>query len=123
MTNTRTGAVTQYQNYDFNSFAKFSQHRYLAASEAGLYELDGTTDAGTNVISTIQGGIVQFGGSRFSGFKAAYLGVRGAGQWYLKLDAGDGTTHTYLVTAQSMQTTPAAHLPIVFGARATSPGH
>jgi hypothetical protein len=102
--NTKTGAVTEYSNYEFNSFAR-SGFKYLAASPSGLYELDGADDAGTSIVSVIQSGLAQFGGSRFSSFKAAYLGMRGGGDVYLKLETGNGVSYTYKITTEDMRTT------------------
>lgn len=102
--NTRTGAVTEYENYDFNSFAQQGNH-YLGASSSGLYALDGDDDEGTSVIARIKSGFAQFGGSRFSSFKAAYLGLRGDGNIFLKLETGSGDTYTYKTVIQNQETT------------------
>ena len=102
--NTETGAVTEYTNYSFNSFAQIGR-KYLGASSGGLYELNGDDDAGTDIIATLKSGLAQFGGSRFSMFKAAYLGVRGGGDFVFRLETGDGKYYDYEVVAQDMQTT------------------
>jgi hypothetical protein len=102
--NTRTGAVTEYTNYEFNSFAQLGR-TFLAASEDGLYALDGDDDAGDDIIADIKSGLFQMGGSRFTSFKAAYLGMRGEGEFFLKLVEGDGVSRTYRVVGQTMETT------------------
>jgi hypothetical protein len=102
--NARTGATTEYQNYAFNSFAS-SGHRYLGASSSGLYVLDGDDDDGTPTVATLRSGYSQFGGSRYSSFKAAYLGMRGDGDIFLKLESGSGDSYTYQVKLQSQETT------------------
>lgn len=102
--NTRSGATTEYTNYNFNSFARMGL-RYFGASAEGLYELDGDTDDGENIIAKIKSGFAQFGGSRYSSFKAAYVGMRGDGYIYLKLTTGDGKDYTYRSMLQNMQTT------------------
>ena len=102
--NTRTGATTEYTNYVFNSFAQMG-HKYLAASDDGLYELNGSTDQGTSIIGRLRSGFAQFGGSRFSSFKAAYLGFRAAGNVIFRLIDGNGKTYTYQVISRNMQTT------------------
>jgi hypothetical protein len=102
--NTRTGAVTEYENFNFNSFAQSGAH-YIAASDDGLYVLDGTDDNGVPTSAHLKSGYAQFGGSRFVSFKAAYLGIRGAGGIYLKLDTGDGKTYTYKAVIQNQQST------------------
>lgn len=102
--NTKTAAVTEYSNYEFNSFAQ-AGHKYLGASSSGLYELNGDNDAGTNIIAQIKSGFAQFGGSRFTSFKAAYLGMRGDGDFVLKIVTGDGKTYNYAVVGKDMETT------------------
>jgi hypothetical protein len=102
--NTRTAAVTEYSNYAFNSFARIG-NKYIGASSSGLYELVGDDDDGTDIVAQIKSGFAQWGGSKFSMFKGIYLGVRGAGDFVLKLETGDDKTYTYAVTAQSAKTT------------------
>jgi hypothetical protein len=111
--NTRTGFTTEYTNWQFNSFAQLNG-KYIAASATGLYELNGPDDAGTSIIADIKSGLMQLGGSKFTSFKAAYLGVRGgsatlpegdAGTYYIKLETGDGKSYTYEVDACDMKTT------------------
>lgn len=105
--NTRNQAVSEYSNYKFNSFAKMG-HKYIGANSDGLYELNGDDDDGTSVIADIKSGLMAFGGSRFTAFKAAYLGIRGtrgAGEFILRLEAGDGKTYDYSVVSKDMETT------------------
>jgi hypothetical protein len=101
--NTNTGAVSEYDNYVFNSFAKIG-NKYLGANSGGLYELNGDTDDGEDIIGRIKTGLLQFGGAQFTSFKGAYLGVRGEGDFYLKIETGDGKTYTYKVTTESLKT-------------------
>lgn len=101
--NTRTGATTEYTGYDFNSFAEFGRS-YVAASSSGLYELRGDTDDSTDIIAKIKSGLGQFAGSRLTHIKAAYIGVRGSGDFLLNIETTDGKTHTYGLTVGSMKT-------------------
>jgi len=107
--NAATGAVTEYTNYQFNSFAQVGD-KYIGASSEGLYELSGSDDDGEDIVARIKSGLIQLVGSRFVGFKAAYLGIRANTttapiQFYLKIVTGDGTERVYNVLANSMQTT------------------
>lgn len=106
--NVATGSVTEYTNYEFNSFA-YLEGKYLGASSEGLYELTGEDDAGDAIIADLKSGLIQFAGSRFIGFKAAYLGVRSnttdePSQFYLKIETGDGKSYTYNVLAENLRT-------------------
>lgn len=103
--NTRTSAVTEYQNFAFDSFAQVGR-KVVAGDATGLYELDGETDAGSTIVADILSGFMQVGGSRFTAFKAAYLGLSSkSGQFVLKLITGDDQTYVYAVTAENMRTT------------------
>lgn len=96
--NTRSGGVTEYQNYVFNSFARIG-NKYVGAADDGLYELLGDNDAGTSIIATIRSGFAQWSGTHLGSFKAAYLAVSGPGEYVLRILTLDGKTYNYRVTA------------------------
>ena len=105
--NTRTGAVTEYQNYDYNSFAQMGHH-YLGASSSGLYQLDGPLDVTASIVASVKSGSAQFSGSRYTAFDAIYLGCRvsdGANDWLLKLHTGDGREYIYQFQPLNRRTT------------------
>lgn len=101
--NTKNMATTEYTNYVFNSFAQMG-NKYLGATSGGLYELNGDDDQGTDIIADIKSGLMQLGGSRFTSFKSAYLGMRGEGSFVLKVETGDGKVYNYAVVGKDMQT-------------------
>ncbi len=101
--NTRTGAVTEYSNFAFNSFAQLGG-RYVGATDDGLYELIGDDDDGEDIIARLKGGFLQFGGTKLSRLKAAYIATRGGGVVVLKIVEGDGTEYVYQVETQDMRT-------------------
>jgi hypothetical protein len=107
--NTRTNAVTEYQNYAFNSFAQMG-HRFLGATNEGLYVLDGEVDDGEAIRTRMRSGIMQLAGSKFTMFKGAYLGIRtndDGRDFILKLIYGDGPTPKetcYRVVVQNLKT-------------------
>jgi hypothetical protein len=103
--NTRSGAVSEYTNFAFNSFAKFG-HKYLGASDAGLFELIGDDDeGGVDITSRIKSGFAQWSNSRFTMFKGAYMAVRGGGDYVLKITTMDGKSYSYGVSARDGRTT------------------
>lgn len=102
--NARNGAVTEYTNYEFNSFAKIG-NRYVGASAEGLYELLGDDDAGTSIIARIKGGFLQFGGTHLSRLSAAYIAARGEGQFVLRIITGEGAAYNYSVDTRNMRST------------------
>lgn len=101
--NTRSGGVTEYQNYAFNSFARVG-NKYIAGADDGLYELLGDDDNGEDIIATIRSGFAQWSGTHLGSFKAAYLAVAGAGTYILRVLTRDGKTFNYQVTAADGQT-------------------
>lgn len=97
--NTRTNAITEYSNYAFNSFAQMGL-KYVAASADGIYELDGDDDDGVDIVAEIQSGLMRLNATKLAGLKGVYLALRGGGQFFLKLIAGDGRQYVYEVVAQ-----------------------
>lgn len=102
--NTRTGAITEYSNYEFNSFARLG-NEYIGASANGLYELVGSTDDGTAIAAQLKSGFAQWAGSRFTHLKSVYLGVRGEAGFVLKVITGDGKSYHYGVSSRDMRST------------------
>lgn len=102
--NTTTGAVTEYEDYVFNSFGQVGG-RYVGASATGLYELYGDDDEGTSIATRIRGGFMQFGGTRLSRLKEAYIAARGEGDFVLRIITGDGATYDYATSTRDMRST------------------
>jgi hypothetical protein len=97
--NTRTNAVTEYTNYNFNSFAQRGL-KYIAANSTGIYELDGDTDNGASINADIISAFMQMNGSKLSGLKGIYLAIRGGGQYFIKVINGDGREYIYEALGQ-----------------------
>lgn len=102
--NARTKAVSEYDNYAFTGFGRVGG-RYVGATASGLYELVGDDDDGTDIIAEIKSGFAQFAGTRHTLFKAIYLGVRGEGDFVLRLISGEGQTYDYAVETRDMRST------------------
>ncbi len=101
--NTRTSATTEYTGYEFRSFTRTGR-RYLAAGRDGLYVLDGDTDDGEDIIADLKSGFAQFAGSRFTTIRAAYIGLRGTGEFLFRIIDGAGVTRDYKALVQDMRT-------------------
>lgn len=103
--NTRSGAVSEYSDYVFNSFARVG-NKYIGASDSGLYELTGDTDAGDPIVSVLKGAFLQFGGTHLSRLKEAYIAATGDEDVFvLKIETLDGATYTYQVDTRSGRNT------------------
>lgn len=104
--NASTGAVTTYLNYNFNSFAKIGG-RYFASGPSGIYELVGTTDAGTSITATVTMPTTdleteEVPSELLKRVPAAYLGVTTTGDMLLRVTAnGSQNTYTLAGTATS----------------------
>jgi hypothetical protein len=101
--NTRTAAVTEYTDFEFNSFVRIG-NKYIGASSEGLFELNGDTDDGDDIIAQIKGGYLQFGGVKLSRLKAAYIAARGDGEFVLRIITGDDSVYNYAATTRDMLT-------------------
>lgn len=102
--NAITGSVSRYDNYTFNSFARFGQ-MYIGADENGLYELNGCNDEGTAIIARIKSGLAQLTASRFTMIRDAYVGMRSNGTFVLRITTGEGESYDYTFDTESMKTT------------------
>lgn len=102
--NTRSAGVTEYENFDFNSFMPIG-NRYIGASEEGLFELSGDTDDGEDIIASVKGGYLQFGGTQLSRLKEAYIAATGEGRMILKVRTKDGEEYVYEVDTRDGRST------------------
>lgn len=102
--NTRSGAVTEYADFVFNSFARMG-NKYLGASDAGLYELLGDDDAGADILARVRSGFMQFGGTQLSRLKAAYVAMRGEGDIILKIITAEDEVYHYETSTRNMRST------------------
>lgn len=84
---------TSYSGYGFNSFARIGD-RYYGASEEGLFELDGDTDAGAPIRAVISPGKLGFGTSAKKTVVDCYVGMSGEGYLTLKVIA-EGQEYLY----------------------------
>jgi hypothetical protein len=77
-------AVTEYTNYNFNSFAKLGE-QYYGASEKGLYLLEGVLDDEDCIQVKIQTAAMDFGTSNLKQVSQMYLGVDQDGDIIMKV--------------------------------------
>jgi hypothetical protein len=96
--NTRTNAITQYRNFEFNSFASLGR-QFIAASDEGLVVLQGAQDDAAPVVGDFAGGYFEPNPGKNATFKGAYFAARGQGRWHMELKAGDGREYVYEKTS------------------------
>lgn len=90
-------AVTQFDSYGFNSFAEFAGKR-LAASEDGIFILEGDVDNGDEIDAVLEMGKLDFGSRQLKAVDYAYIGYDSDGDLALTASADDGTTYSYAIS-------------------------
>ncbi len=91
--NTRTGAMSRYQNYSFNSFAQIGGH-YFGADEGGIYLLEGEQDGDAAIPTRIATGQMDLGSKQLKHVSNVYLGVASDGVVNVTVQA-NGQEYTY----------------------------
>ena len=90
--NTMTGAVTEYTGFGFQSITPTH-----AGSSLGLYALQGDTDNGMPIVSTVETGKTEWGSSLKKMVTAAFLALKTQGSATFTV-TGESSSHTYIVT-------------------------
>jgi hypothetical protein len=104
--NLNNKAMTNYDNYDFNSVARTSGNKYIGATIDGLYELSGEKDDGSFIQSVIRTSTLDFNTSNLKNVAGAYLGYDANGEVIFKV-IDDDDTETYYkldVTGKDLNT-------------------
>lgn len=86
--NTANRAVTEYDAFDYNSLAWFGGKLY-GAGAAGLYRLEGNTDAGQPIQAFVRTAMKRIAGGKAARISDAYLGFRANGELQLKVIVND----------------------------------
>jgi hypothetical protein len=92
--NAATEAASRYEGWNFNSLCEIDASRYLGASSAGIHELGGDTDAGTDIAAFVLSGLQDFKSDYQKRVTDAYVATESDGALTLKVTA-DGVTDSY----------------------------
>ena len=93
--NSHNFAVTEYLNYEFDSFAKIGGE-YFAAGPEGLFKLHSADDDdGVEIDAVLRTGKLNVGNGHQSRVEHAYLGVESGGQLLMKTITGDEKVRWY----------------------------
>lgn len=96
--NLRRGALTEYNNFTYNSFAQFNG-QLLAASSDGLFALDNTdTDDGEDIDASVITAQTDFGSTKLKRVPRLYVGYKSAGDMELHTITSEDGTRKYLLT-------------------------
>jgi hypothetical protein len=91
--NSRINAVSEYTNYNFNSYTVYQTRAYGASSE-GFYLLEGCTDNEDPIVVKLRTAAMDFGTSNLKSIPQVYLGITQDSSIIMKV-AVDGKAETY----------------------------
>jgi hypothetical protein len=95
---TENFALTQYEGYNFNSFAKFN-NLYLGASSSGIFALAGSTDNGVNIDAVARMGMSDLSTSHLKRIDRCYVGYRADGNLVLRVYTDEINQRDYMLAA------------------------
>lgn len=102
--NTQTTAVTTFDNYEYNSFAKFGG-RYLAAGPSGLHIVDlGDKDLAANINAAFKTGQIDFGSPQLKRMSDFYVAMRSAGDISINVSTDETGAYDYLIEPFGVET-------------------
>ena len=87
-------AVTQYCEYNFNSFCKIGDKHY-GATDDGIFELVGDTDAGEDIDAWFELPMSDFGISNVKRLRRIYLGYEATGDLIVKVKDNENNERQY----------------------------
>jgi hypothetical protein len=95
--NTENSAITEYDNFPFNSFCTF-KGKHLAAGASGIMLLEGNKDLSRDIQAYLNVGNNDFDLPNIKRITDAYLSMKGDGSYYLTVTSDDGVAHSYLLS-------------------------
>lgn len=90
-------AVTQFCNYNFNSFCRIGD-KYFGASNSGIFELTGEDDAGTSIEAFFELLVSDFGISNVKRIRKLYVGYETKGNLTVIVKDNDDNKRTYTLS-------------------------
>lgn len=92
--NLANGAVTEYENFPFVSFASVGGRTFAAGAD-GLFELTGTTDDGEAIAALVRLGKLDLGGTQQKRVTTAYVEATSEAALALHVFTEEGDDHAY----------------------------
>jgi len=93
-------AVTQYCDYNFNSFCEIAG-KYYGSNESGIFELTGDDDAGTNIDAFFDLILSDFGISNMKRIRSIYVGGEANGGLTLTIKDDEDNSRLYTLNLTS----------------------
>jgi hypothetical protein len=91
---------SMYSGFNFNSYCVF-ENRAFGANGTGIYELTGTTDAGTSISTGAVLSRTDFGSRNYKRFRKGYLGISGTSP-VMVMECDDGSRKVYDISSEGM---------------------
>jgi hypothetical protein len=111
---TGTLALSAYENYPFNAFARFNGV-YLGASAQGVFALTGADDDGAAIDATVRLGKLDCSTSHMKRVERCYVGYRADGDLVLSVAADEGTVASYALASNASTTLHGARVVLAKG--------
>lgn len=93
--NSETFAHSRYENFDYNSMCRLGTH-YFGCKDDGVYILEGSNDAGTEIDWYASFGTTDFGTSRLKILPRVYIGFTGDNAMVLRTIVDGGAERLYM---------------------------
>ena len=102
--NTNTNAMTEYDNFPFNSFCTFNG-KQLGACSSGIMLLEGDSDAGVDIEAAFNFGVNDFGIPNLKRFSSdIYASIKGDGEYSIKVTSDNGDPYDYPLSGSGDRT-------------------
>lgn len=104
--NSKNFALTEYSNFNFNSFAKLNG-KHIASNGSGIYELEGSDDAGTDISASVKPRVSDFGTSLLKRLSGAYFSIKNIGTMTAKAvdeNGDEGGTRAFTSSTDKYKT-------------------
>lgn len=92
-----SGALSTYENFDFDGFANTGHATYAWKSD-GLYRIRPGDDNGNPITSLVNFGVSDFSDSHLKRLTDAFVGVRTDGECYIRVVTDQGTEQVYALS-------------------------
>lgn len=116
--NTKTGALTNYDNFSFNSMTRFNGVE-LMANSSGIFAITGNLDESAIIEAYARTGITDFGTPNHKRVEYAYIGYRSDGEMRLKLIVDEHHEYEYQVYPRNYDDIHGNRLKLGRGAKGT----
>ena len=94
--NTETLSVTEYVNFNYNSYTFFNG-QHIALNKTGIYELGGSDDNSSNIVASLKTGTIDTYGENINRLRDGYVTFRSDGDILLKTVGDETNNRTYTI--------------------------